>query len=84
MLIQLEKVLNNQIRPILHQHGGNIELVDVDNDKVYVKFVGGCQGCSSSQATLRGGVERLIKEEFPFIEEVVDITDHKQGENPYM
>lgn len=84
MLIHLEKILNDQIRPILHQHGGNIELIDVDNNKVYVRFIGGCQGCSSSAATLKSGVERLIKEKFSFIEEVIDITDHAEGDNPYM
>jgi Fe-S cluster biogenesis protein NfuA len=84
MLSQIEKVFNDQIRPALAQHGGNVEVVDVDNNILYVKFFGGCQGCSSSKATLKGGIEQLIKQHFPDIQEVVDVTDHQSGSNPYM
>ena len=84
MIIQIEKLFDQQIRPALAQHGGNVEVVDVDNDILYVKFFGGCHGCSSSKATLKGGIEQLVKQNFPDIKEVVDITDHETGTNPYM
>jgi len=84
MLRLVEKILDEQIRPALAAHGGNIDLIDIDNDIVYVKFKGGCQGCSSSTATLKQGVEKLLKQKFPELKEVLDITDHKSGENPYM
>jgi Fe-S cluster biogenesis protein NfuA len=84
MIAQLEKLFNDQIRPALAQHGGNVEIVDVDNDILYVRFFGGCQGCSSSKATLKGGIEQLIKQNYPDIKEVVDVTDHETGTNPYM
>lgn len=84
MITQLEKLFDQQIRPALAQHGGNVEIVDVDNDILYVKFFGGCQGCSSSKATLKGGIEQLIKQTYPDIKEVVDLTDHETGTNPYM
>jgi Fe-S cluster biogenesis protein NfuA len=84
MLRQIEKILDEQIRPALSSHSGNIELIDVDNGIVYVQFKGGCHGCSSSTATLKQGVEKILKEKFPEIKEVLDITDHKTGENPYM
>lgn len=80
---QIEKLFDDAIRPALAAHGGNIELIDVDNNIVYVKMTGGCQGCSSSQATLTDGVERLIKQHYPEIEKVVDTTDHDSGNNPY-
>ncbi|MCB9060081.1 MAG: NifU family protein [Halobacteriovoraceae bacterium] len=83
MLRQIEKVLDEQIRPSLQSHGGNVELIDVDNDKVFIKLIGGCQGCSSSSATLKNGIEALIKKKFPDIIQVVDLTDHSAGENPY-
>jgi Fe-S cluster biogenesis protein NfuA len=83
MIRQLEKLFDDNVRPALAAHGGDIELIDVDNNKVYVKMTGGCQGCSSSQATLTDGVERLIKQNFPEIEKVVDLTDHDSGDNPY-
>lgn len=83
MLRQVEKLLDEQIRPALAAHGGNVELIDVDNDKVFVKLTGGCQGCSSSQATLKDGIARLLKQHFPDIVDVVDMTDHDSGDNPY-
>lgn len=83
MIRQLEKLFDQQIRPALASHGGNVEIIDVDNNKLFVKFVGGCQGCSASKATLKGGVEETVKKHFEMIEMVIDLTDHKAGENPY-
>ena len=84
MIKQIEKLFDSQIRPALAQHGGNVEVIDIDNNKLFVKFYGGCQGCSSSKATLKGGIEQLVKQNFPEIEEVIDVTDHTTGVNPYM
>ncbi len=84
MIAQFEKLFDEQIRPALAQHGGNVEIVDIDNNILFVKFFGGCQGCSSSKATLKGGIETLIKQTFPEIVEVRDVTDHTDGANPYM
>ena len=44
---------------------------------------GGCQGCAVSAMTLREGIARSIKEAIPEVKEVVDMTDHELGENPY-
>jgi Fe/S biogenesis protein NfuA len=84
MIAQLEKIFDQQIRPALAHHGGNVEIIDLDNSILFVRFFGGCQGCSSSKATLKGGIENLIKQNFPDIKEVVDVTDHQNGSNPYM
>jgi len=83
MMRKMEKLFDDMVRPALKAHGGDIELIDIDNNKVYVKMTGGCQGCSSSQATLKDGVERLIHQHFSEIEEVLDLTDHTSGDNPY-
>lgn len=84
MIRKIEALLDEQIRPALASHGGGVEVVDIDNNKLYLRLFGGCQGCSSSSATLKDGIVRLIQENFPDIEEVVDLTDHKSGDNPYM
>lgn len=85
MIRQIEKVLDDQIRPALASHGGDIEVIDYDNQKLFVKLTGGCQGCSSSKATLKDGIERLLIGKFPeMITEVVDLTDHAAGDNPFM
>jgi len=84
MLQKLELLFDEQVRPALAAHGGNVEIVDIDNDKLFVRLAGGCQGCSSSKATLKDGIQTLVKQHFPSIIEVVDLTDHQSGENPYM
>ncbi len=84
MLKKLEVLFDEQVRPALAAHGGNVEIIDIDNDRLFVKLSGGCQGCSSSKATLKDGIQTLVKQNFPMITEVVDLTDHVSGENPYM
>ena len=83
MIHLMEKMFDEHIRPSLASHGGNVTIVDIDNDKLFLKLSGGCQGCSSSGATLKDGIERMVKRHFPDIAEVVDITDHAAGNNPY-
>jgi Fe-S cluster biogenesis protein NfuA len=60
------------IRPALENDGGNVELVDVDEDAgiVKLKLVGACGSCPMSQLTLRMGIERVLKEQIPEIVEV--------------
>lgn len=58
----IEQVIDEEVRPMLQRDGGNIELVDVDRTTVYVRLLGMCSGCPSSQATLKGLVEARLKE----------------------
>ena len=51
--------------------------------KAYIKMGGGCQGCSLSNVTLKQGIDKMIKEAVPEIEEVIDITKHELGQSPY-
>ncbi len=83
LMLRMQQLIDSDINPALAMHGGGIELLDATDDSVYLKMLGGCQGCSSSAATLKGGIEALIKEEFPQIQNVVDTTDHAEGTNPY-
>jgi Fe-S cluster biogenesis protein NfuA len=83
MILEMEKLFDDQVRPALGAHGGNVEIIDIDNDKLFLKLTGGCQGCSSSTATLKDGIEKLVKEQFPSITDVVDLTDHQSGDDPY-
>ena len=80
---KIQKLLDEKINPSVASHGGKIEVVDYMNKSVYIKMSGGCQGCASSAATLKGGVEQAVFNAFPKIREVVDITDHESGENPF-
>ena len=61
------------IRPFLNRDGGDIELVDVKDNKVFVKLQGNCNGCPMSFSTMKLGVENTIKQYAPEIEEVLNI-----------
>jgi Fe/S biogenesis protein NfuA len=80
---KVRQLLDGQINPSLAMHGGFASLDRVEDDKVYVTMGGGCQGCAVSAMTLREGIARSIKEAIPEVAEVIDTTDHEQGENPY-
>jgi Fe/S biogenesis protein NfuA len=79
----IQELLDTRINPAVASHGGHIELVDVHDDIVYIRFGGGCQGCGMVSVTLNQGVEQAIREAFPEIREIVDVTDHAAGTNPY-
>jgi len=80
---RVQSVIDEVINPGIAAHGGFVELVDVSDDSLYIRMGGGCQGCSASQATLRMGIERMIREQVPEIENIVDVTDHEAGATPY-
>lgn len=71
---RVEKVLE-KIRPYIQSDGGDISLVAVDEASgiVKVRLHGACGSCPSSTATLKGGVERMIRQEIPEIKEVVSV-----------
>ena len=71
---RVEKVLE-KVRPYIQSDGGDITLVSVDEASGIVKVTlsGACGTCPSSTATLKGGVERMVKAEIPEIKEVVAV-----------
>lgn len=81
--IAVQKVLDVEINPGVAAHGGHITLVDVKDQVAYLRLGGGCQGCASASETLQQGVITAIKKAVPEIENVMDVTDHAGGNNPY-
>ena len=80
---QIQQVLDEDVNPMVASHGGIVSLLEVKDQNLYLKFGGGCQGCSMIDVTLKQGVEVMIKEQIPEIITVYDVTDHAGGENPY-
>lgn len=80
---RIQQVLSEQVNPAIAGHGGAAELVSVDGTVAYMKLSGGCQGCGMAAVTLKQGIERILLEAIPEISEVVDVTDHASGSNPY-
>jgi Fe/S biogenesis protein NfuA len=81
--LAVQELFDSRINPNLASHGGHVELLDIQDDTIFVRLGGGCQGCGMVDVTLRHGIEALIKEEFPQYQRVVDTTDHAEGANPY-
>lgn len=80
---QVAQVIDAHINPSVASHGGRVKLVDVRDNIVYIELSGGCQGCGMATVTLRQGIERMLREIIPEIVDIVDVTDHAQGANPY-
>jgi len=80
---QVDHVLRNQINPSIASHGGAAELVAVEEGVAYIRLGGACQGCGMANVTLSQGIETTIVSMVPEIHQVIDVTDHNAGENPY-
>ena len=80
---KIRTLLEQRINPAIASHGGVAHLVAVDGSVAQLELGGGCQGCGLAAVTLRQGIERAILEAIPEIDEVVDVTDHAMGTNPF-
>lgn len=71
---RVEKAME-RIRPALQADGGDVSLVDVDEEKgiVRVQLQGACAGCPSSQITLAMGIEKAIIEDVPEVKQVLSV-----------
>lgn len=76
-------VLEEQVNPQIALHGGRADLVAVDEGVAYLRMSGGCQGCGLAAVTLGRGITVAIKQALPEIVDVVDVTSHQDGLNPY-
>jgi Fe-S cluster biogenesis protein NfuA len=65
----------NLIRPAVQADGGDIELVDVQDDgQVSIRLHGACIGCPSSHMTLQHGIERNLREKIPEVTKVIPVA----------
>ena len=81
---QVDALFRTQINPAVDQHGGRVDLIDVEDGVVVVRMMGGCQGCGMADVTLRQGIEAALKRSIPEVHGIRDITDHAAGANPYI
>jgi Fe-S cluster biogenesis protein NfuA len=75
----VDKVLE-EVRPYLISDGGNVSVqnVDVATKSVYLKLEGACGSCPSSTVTMKMGIERVLKENFPDLGEIIQIEDDEE------
>ncbi len=67
---RIETVLNEQVRPVLGSHGGQITLKGVQDGVVYVTLSGACSGCPSADLSTRGFIEDTLRAAVPEVERV--------------
>jgi Fe-S cluster biogenesis protein NfuA len=67
----IRSLLDEYVRPAVENDGGAIEFLGYDDGIVTVSMQGSCAGCPSSTATLKGGIENLLKSHLPEVKEVV-------------
>ncbi len=72
----IQQTINEQIRPALRAHGGNIELIDVEGNKVVVAFRGMCAQCRLAELTMKDVVEAKLKE---FVSEQLFVEEDKES-----
>jgi len=79
----VQELLDREVNRSIANHGGKISLVAVRDGRLFITMSGGCQGCASSQVTLRQGFEGMVKRVAPEITAIVDATDHAAGKRPF-
>lgn len=76
--LSLEEKVRDTIETIrggLQSHGGDVELIGIDEDNtVRVRLQGACHGCPGATMTMKMGIERILRERVPEIKEVVAVN----------
>ena len=81
---RINYVIYNEINPMLESHGGEVSLVEFNNEnEAVLQFGGGCQGCGMVDITLKDGIEKTLIEQIPEVKAVKDLTDHSIDDNAY-
>ena len=71
---KVKDMLDSVIRPALQSHGGDVELVETDDDKnVKLRLRGACQGCPGAAMTMKAGIERILREKVPELNDVIAV-----------
>jgi len=80
---KVQYLIDTQINPGVAEHGGSVGVVDVKGNILYLRLHGGCQGCGAADFTLKQGIETIVKRAVPEIQQIIDLTNHGAGMNPY-
>src|SRR4030095_14971896 len=80
---KVQYLIDRQINPGVAEHGGSVGVVAVKDNILYLRLYGGCQGCGAADFTLKQGIETIVKRAVPEIAEIIDLTNHGAGMNPY-
>lgn len=77
------KRIINHIRPYIMGDGGDVQLVKVEDNVVYIRMLGACVGCTLIDVTLNEGIKNWIMEEVPAIKDVIMVDDSLMNDMTY-
>lgn len=80
---RIVRILEEEVNPQIAMHGGWADLVAFEEGTAYLRMSGGCQGCGLARVTLSQGIAVAIQDAIPEVRDIVDVTDHASGSNPY-
>ena len=73
-VVKIKEIIDTKVRPAVAKDGGDIIFQSFDNGIVYLHMQGSCSGCPSSTATLKAGIENMLKHYIPEVREVRPVT----------
>lgn len=82
VVLLIKELLVTRIQPAIQEDGGDIQFVKFDHDEgiVYLKLIGACKSCSSSEITLKSGIEDMLKHYIDEVKGVKQVFDEVEGE----
>lgn len=73
-MMEIEKILDKNVRPELIQHGGEIRLVKLEDNILHVQLIGHCHNCPSAEFTMENTVRTVLRDAFPGLQEIRLVT----------
>ena len=83
---EIEKILEDKVKPSVAAHSGEIKFISFHNGVVRLLLSGSCSGCAMSKVTLHRGVENMLKHYIPEVQSIIGEDDEEakdQGYTPY-
>lgn len=80
---RLQQIVETEVNPSIAGHSGAIVLERVEQNTVFLRMLGGCQGCAASTITLKQGIHQAFRAAVPTVGAILDVTEHAAGTNPF-
>ena len=82
IITQIKELIESRVKPSVAEHGGNIEFTSFNNGHLQLELQGACSGCAGSTATLKYGIENLIRHYVPEVQ-TIDADNGYSDVSPY-
>ena len=77
------RILDAEVNPAIAAHRGHVTVDGAADGWIRIRLEGGCQGCSLAEATVRQGIEPLLRARLAAMTGLADVTDHQAGPDPF-